>query len=223
MNLGFPWKTNAKEIRAFELKQILDRAENTPYRNVVNKVVLRSLQKAKYSATNSGHFGLNSECYCHFTSPIRRYPDLVVHRILSLVLNGGIKEKDFAKWEEFTERAAVASTASEIKADEAEREVDDLKKTEYAAKRIGRTYTGIISGVTEFGVFVELPNTLEGLVRVENLAGGSYVFVPERYELTNSLRTYRLGDKMNITIASAQPETRRIEFVPAKESAGRVK
>ncbi|HEY8423524.1 MAG TPA: ribonuclease R [Clostridia bacterium] len=195
------------------VQQILAQAEGKPIYNIINKVVLRSMQKARYYEENLGHFGLASKYYCHFTSPIRRYPDLAIHRIIKDFLNNGLQ--NMKKYEKFVIEASSQSSERERIAENAERDVEDLLKTQYISEHLGEKYEGIISGVTEFGVFVELPNTCEGLVKLENLPKDYYVFDPSNYALIGKKMVYKLGDKMEIIVAGADLENRRVEFVPA--------
>ena len=172
--------------------------------------VLNVATFGKNSAVNSGHFGLASGCYCHFTSPIRRYPDLVVHRMLKLMLRGDTAEME--KQENFVKEAALRSSEREKIADEAERDVDDIKKAEYAGTIIGGEFDGIVSGVTSFGIFVELPNTVEGLVRVENLPGFGYEYDEKRYTLSNGVHRFTLSSAVRIRVAAADAVSGRIDF-----------
>ncbi|MEG2014241.1 MAG: ribonuclease R, partial [Clostridia bacterium] len=210
--LGIAVKEKADKIHSSTLQSALREAENTPYFDLVNKVMLRTMQKAKYSPINIGHFGLSSECYCHFTSPIRRYPDLIVHRILSAVLFGKMEEQACKHFDIVCSEGSVQSSIRERVADEAERTVDDLKKCQYAVKYIGESFTGLVSGVAEFGIFVELSNTVEGLVRVENLVGDNYSFNEKKFTLSNGAKTYSLGDKIDVTISSVNVSARKIDF-----------
>lgn len=170
------------------------------------------MQKARYHFQNLGHFGLASDCYCHFTSPIRRYPDLVVHRVLKLLLNGSMDANVSARMHEFVKNASVHSSEREKLADEAERDVDDMKKAEFAKRLVGDEFEGIISGVTSFGIFVELPNTVEGLIRLENLPNDVYEFDEKRYTLLGKHNKFTLSQPVKIKVAAADVDTRRIDF-----------
>lgn len=214
--LGVKAKFHPANVRPGEYGKILKELEGDERFRVVNRVMLRSMSKARYSAENCGHFGLASDCYCHFTSPIRRYPDLLVHRIVKLILDGQAGEAE-QSYRNFVNIAANSCSASERRADEAERAVDDLYKVWYMRSHIGETFEGLISGVTAFGVFVELENTVEGLVRIENLPEDDYIFVEERYLLKGVSHSYKIGDKMRIVVAACDLGTRRVEFVPAQE------
>ena len=214
--LGLKANFRPANVRPGEYGKILKELEGDERFRVVNRVMLRSMSKARYSAENCGHFGLASDCYCHFTSPIRRYPDLLVHRIVKLILDGQAGEAE-QSYRNFVNIAANSCSASERRADEAERAVDDLYKVWYMRSHLGETFEGLISGVTAFGVFVELENTVEGLVRIENLPEDDYVFAEERYLLKGANHSYKIGDKMRIVVAACDIGTRRVEFVPAQE------
>jgi len=194
-----------------DMQALLTEIEGKPYERVVSRVGLRSMQKAKYAPTCDGHFGLALTHYAHFTSPIRRYPDLSIHRIISAYLADG---KDAcARFRGFAASSAEQSSVRERLAEEAEREVDDLKKAEYMEDHIGEVFTGVVSGVTAFGLFVELENTCEGLVRMETLPDDTYVCDEERFELRGMSRTFRLGDELTVMVVSASKEDRHIDFV----------
>ena len=214
--MGLKAKFHRANVSPGEYGKILKELEGDERFRVVNRVMLRSMSKARYSAENCGHFGLASDCYCHFTSPIRRYPDLLVHRIVKLILDGQAGEVEQG-YRNFVNIAANSCSASERRADEAERAVDDLYKTWYMRSHIGETMEGLISGVTAFGVFVELENTVEGLIRLENLPEDEYVFAEERYLLKGTKHSYKIGDRMRIIVAACDIGSRRVEFVPAQE------
>lgn len=167
---------------------------------VVNRVTLRSMMKAAYEPENKGHFGLAAKYYCHFTSPIRRYPDLAIHRIIKDWLKYG--ESGLKKYAQFAVDASKRSSEREKLAESAERDVDDLKKAEFMSDKIGREYDGVISGVTEWGVFVELENSVEGLVRIGSLPDGNYVYNRDLLRLNSGTNSYCLGDKMRVRVAS---------------------
>ena len=170
------------------------------------------MMKAKYSPDNSGHFGLASEFYCHFTSPIRRYPDLMIHRIIKEYLEGN-KNLKTVLWQNKVAEVSLKSSEREKLAEEAEREVDDYFKAKYMEKHIDEVFEGIISGVTEFGLFVELNNTVEGMVKTENLPDQSYEYIKEQYTLKGSSTIYKLGNKIKIRVESANARTKRIDFL----------
>ena len=177
---------------------------------VINRVTLRSMMKAAYEPENKGHFGLAAKFYCHFTSPIRRYPDLAIHRIIKDYLRNG--ESCFKNYALFVAEASKQGSAREKVAESAERDVDDLKKAEYMSGHIGEVYDGVISGVTEWGVFVELENSVEGLVRTAYLDDGNFVYNPELLRLVGSGKSYSLGDPMRVRVFEVDGS--KISFVP---------
>lgn len=188
---------------------LLDKARAANVAEPVSYMLLRTMQKAKYSDVNSGHFGLSSRCYCHFTSPIRRYPDLATHRILSAVLSGDAEVKK--RYAGFAKNAARTSSEAEIRALEAERAIDALYKTVYMSKCIGNEYDAIISSVTSFGMFCALENTCEGLVPIASLKN-RYWFDPDAMTLSCRGITFKLGDKVKIRVVNADVSTQRIDF-----------
>ena len=195
------------------LRRVIDAAKDTKYAGVISEVMIRSMQKAKYAAVNLGHFGLQSKYYCHFTSPIRRYPDLVVHRILKAYLNDRLDAKTIERFKTFVNEASYASSEREYAALIAERDIDDLFKAEYASKHIGERFNGIISGVTEFGIFVELENSVEGLIFKEMLPRDKYIFKQDLYALVGRNNVFKLGDEMEVVIESVS-EHKYIRMVP---------
>ena len=212
--LGYGIKTHG-EVRPMNYQKLLNRVKGTPEENVVNRVTLRSLKKARYSEHNFGHFGLASEHYCHFTSPIRRYPDLVVHRIVKETLHGGISKRRAGHWAAWMPQAAQHCSQREVAAVEAERMADNLKKCEYMQGRIGETERGIISGVTQYGFYVELPNTVEGMVRIASIEGDYYICDEKNYRIVgrSTGKTYRLGDEVEVRVAGVDMENANISFV----------
>ena len=210
--LGLSVKADLNAVKPMDLQKVLNLADGKPYARLVSGVMLRSLQKARYHPANLGHFGLASECYCHFTSPIRRYPDLIVHRVLKTSLKKERDEKYLASLRAFAEKASAHCTEKEISADAAERAVDDMKKAEYAARHVGESFCGVVSGVTDFGIFVELENTLEGLVHIDLLPHDRYELDEKLFTLTGRKHKFTFGQKLNVTIAKADAETRRIDF-----------
>lgn len=199
-----------REITTRLYQQILKNSAKTPAFTVINRVMLRSMQKAKYSTENLGHFGLGEECYCHFTSPIRRYPDLAIHRIIKDYLKNGKRGFD-EKYQEFTKNASVQSSITERNAIEAERAVDDFYKMFYISNFIGKEFEGVISGVTARGIFVELYNGVEGFIRVDSL-GKRYVFDERRYSLTCGKTSYKLGQTVKIRVEEVEYSSKKINF-----------
>jgi len=198
------------------LQEILNTARKTKYYNLLSYILLRSLAKADYTSENTGHFGLASECYCHFTSPIRRYPDLVVHRLLKTLLKrGGLSREDRKKYDETLENICVSCSERERAADEAEREIEALKKAEYMKKYLGDEFKGNISGVAPFGMFVMLKNTVEGLVRVGDMLDDYYEFDDELFTLTGSYsdKEYKIGDSVKVVLTRVDIGSRQIDFM----------
>ncbi|QCX34663.1 ribonuclease R [Caloramator sp. E03] len=217
-NLGYYLRPTA-EMHPKVLQEVLNAAKDKPEEVIIDTLLLRSLKQAKYSPECSGHFGLASKYYCHFTSPIRRYPDLAIHRIIKDYINGKIDEKKMKKYTKFVEKASKQSSDMERVAQEAERETDDLKKVEYMSERIGEIYDGIISSVTSFGMFVELPNTIEGLVHISNMDDDYYIYDEKRYTLIGEKfkKIYRLGDKVKVKVIKTDIENRTIDFTLVEE------
>lgn len=208
--LGLKAKFSVQDVRPYDYQNLLKSAENLPSYSVLNRVMLRSMQKARYSPENVGHFGLASDCYCHFTSPIRRYPDLCIHRIIKDVIS-----RKYAQACEvyggFVEEAADKSSDRERNAAEAEREVDALYTTMYMSERIGEEFTAVISGVTSFGLFAELPNTVEGFVPIESIPG-SFECIPERFLLKGSKESYSIGEQLRVKVVDVDFYKRRTIF-----------
>lgn len=216
-NLGLKAKFSADEVKPYDYQKLLKAAEELPIFPVLNRVMLRSMQKARYSPVNAGHFGLASACYCHFTSPIRRYPDLCIHRIIKEVLDGRYAE-GAERYNGFVSEAAVQSSECERRAAEAEREVDALYTTMYMSDKIGENYEAVISGVAAFGLFAELPNTIEGFIPLETLEG-EFEFIPERFLLKGNKESYSIGEKVRVKVESVDFEQRRTRFsLLAKEA-----
>ena len=213
-SFGIPFKSSTDKVHPKTLSNILTSIKGSPFENVINTVTLRSMQKAYYSTSCDGHFGLALDNYCHFTSPIRRYPDLMIHRIIKSVINDGPTNKSFKHFAQLVQRAAEQSSVMERRAIEAEREVEKLKKAEYMSSQVGQIFDGIISGVTSFGFFVELENTIEGLVGIEELFDDYYEYIPDMYMLqgVNTGRKYCLGDRVVIIVESVDLRKREINF-----------
>lgn len=211
---GIGIKIKSQDIHNTVLQDALTQAKNTPYFRLINDVMLRTMQKAKYSQCNTGHFGLASSCYCHFTSPIRRYPDLVVHRILKTLLCGKMTEKALRAYEAMAEETALQASVREKIADEAERKADDVKRCAYAERIVGQTFEAVVSGVTERGIYCELPNTVEGFIPVEKL-GAKFQYNALRFCLFNDAVRYALGDKITVVVDSVNKQTCKIDFILA--------
>ena len=207
------------DVHPKSVQKLLSSVAGTPQENIINKVVLRSLKKARYFEQNLGHFGLAASDYCHFTSPIRRYPDLMIHRIIKMALHGELDDNRMIALCQTLPQTAARCSEREKLAMDAERAVDDLEKCKYMDDHIGENYDGIISGVTSFGLFVELPNTIEGMIRLTSLNDDYYIFDEKHYRLTgrSNSRILSLGDKIEIKVAGVDMEGLRIEFTPVLE------
>lgn len=205
-----------KEITPIEIQNLLQLTKNKPFAEIANKVLLRSLQKARYLNECYGHFGLALEYYCHFTSPIRRYPDLVIHRIIKDYLHKKINKTKKQELTDFVVDASFRASETEKNADLAERDVDDLFKAVYIKNHIGEEFEGIISGVQNYGFYVQLENTVEGLVKVDTLPDGSYLFLEKSLKLKGTSNTFSIGDKVKIKVVNSNVFDRKIDFILAK-------
>lgn len=218
-NFGYTLRMPGGEVHPKELQKLLDKVEGTPEEALISRLTLRSMKQAKYTTANTGHFGLSARYYTHFTSPIRRYPDLQIHRIIKESLHGGLTGKRVSHYERILPQVAVQTSALERRADEAERETDKLKKVQYMEQFIGQEFEGVISGVTNWGFYVELPNTVEGLVHINELRDDYYVFSEERYELTGEMtgKTYKLGEVIRVQVTGCDRFAKTIDFIPARQ------
>lgn len=212
-NLGYRVKM-PKEIKPRQLLEILEMCQGKKEEKIISTILLRSLMKAKYSPENKGHYGLAAKYYCHFTSPIRRYPDLIIHRILKLILDGKMEGELLTKYQALTERAALQSSEREMIADNAERDTQDIKKAEYMQQFIGQETEGIISSVTGFGIFVELENTIEGLIRYADIENEYFEFSEANYTAVGKRtgRTFSIGDQVRVRVKGASPALRQVDF-----------
>ncbi len=216
-NFGYKIKISKEEIiYPNEFAKILDEVKGKEEEKVVSNIILRTLRVAKYEAENKGHFGIASKYYCHFTSPIRRYPDLFIHRIISKYLETNYMVNDFwvKKYEKRAEKRAENCSERERVATKVEREAEDIKKAEFMENKIGEEYDGIVSSVTNFGIFVELDNTVEGLIRYEKLGDEYFIYNEETRQAIgeNSGKVYKIGDKVKIRVAYANKLMRQIDF-----------
>ena len=215
-NFGLKIKANKDHIYPKEFAKVLDEIKGKEEEKVISNLILRTLKVARYEEENKGHFGIAGKYYCHFTSPIRRYPDLFIHRIISKYLENSydVDEKFIEKYKEQAKERAKQSSDREKVATTVEREAEDIKKAEYMEDKIGNEYDGIISSITSFGMFVELANTVEGLIRFENLGNEYFIYDEERKRLigekTNT--TYKIGDKVKIRVAKASKLLRQVDF-----------
>ena len=215
-NFGLRIKANKDNIYPKEFAKVLEEVKGKDEEKVVSNLILRTLKVARYEAENQGHFGIASKFYCHFTSPIRRYPDLFIHRVISnyLANNYDMDDKFVEEYKNQAQERAKQSSERENIATKVERESEDIKKAEYMESRIGEEYEGIISSVTSFGIFVELENTVEGLIRFEDLGNEYFIYDEERKRLIgeHTKTTYKIGDKIQIRVKDASKLLRTIDF-----------
>ena len=217
---GYYLRKKDGEIHPRELQKVLQKAEETDEERIITRMVLRSMMQARYTAENGGHFGLAAKYYCHFTSPIRRYPDLEIHRMIKKMLHGELDEKASAYYRRKMPDWAKHCSKQERVAEDAERDTDALKKVEFMEDKVGQIYEGIISGVTNWGIYVELPNTIEGMVALSQMDDDYYEF-DEKKMLVFGKRTkksYRLGDKVVVSVAKVDRMMGTIDFVFEKEN-----
>ena len=223
-NFGYKIKISKEEIiYPNEFAKILEDVKGKDEEKVVSNIILRTLRVAKYEAENKGHFGIASKYYCHFTSPIRRYPDLFIHRIISKYLDNDYLVNDFwiKKYEKRAEKRAENCSERERVATKVEREAEDIKKAEFMESKIGEEYEGIVSSVTNFGIFVELDNTVEGLIRYEKLGDEYFIYNEEKRQAIgeHTGKVYQIGDKVKIRVANASKLMRQIDFEICEEKA----
>lgn len=211
-NFGYTLRLT-DDLRPKEIQKLLSEIEGSDAENLISRLTLRSMKKAKYTTECVGHFGLAAKYYCHFTSPIRRYPDLQIHRIIKENLHGGLSPKRAAHYDAILPDVAVQTSAMERRAADAERDTDKLKMAEYMEQFVGETFDGVVSGVTAWGVYVELPNTIEGMVSINNMKG-FYTFDEEHYEMVGELgnRSYKLGQKVKVVVIGTDKILRTIDF-----------
>ena len=213
-NFGYSIRIGNEDIHPKELQKLLNRIEDTPEEALISRLTLRSMKQAKYTVANTGHFGLSAKYYTHFTSPIRRYPDLQIHRIIKENINGRLDEERRSHYEKILYEVANHSSRTERRADEAEREVEKMKKVEYMMEHIGEVFDGVISGITNWGIYVELPNTIEGMVRVSEMEDDYYLYDEERYQMVgeHTKKIYKLGQKVKVEVVNADKLLRTIDF-----------
>ena len=218
-NFGYTIHIGTDEVHPKELQKLLEKIEGSEEEALISRLTLRSMKQARYTTSCTGHFGLATNYYCHFTTPIRRYPDLQIHRIIKETLRGRMKDKRIEHYEGILNEVAKHSSEMERRADEAERETIKLKKVEYMENHVDEEFEGVISGVMEWGFFVELPNTVEGLVRVTELKDDFYQFYEETYELVGEVtnRRYKLGQKIRVKVLSTDRIMRTIDFGLVKD------
>ena len=216
-NFGYSLHIGSDEVHPKELQKLLEKIDGTSEEPLISRLTLRSMKQARYTVENTGHFGLAADCYCHFTSPIRRYPDLQIHRIIKDSLRGRLGETRIGHYTQILPEVAKHASEMERRADEAERETIKLKKVQYMENHIGETFAGVISGVAEYGFFVELENTVEGLVRVTSLTDDFYQYYEETYELVGEAtnRRFKLGQQVRVTVDNCDRIMRTIDFTLA--------
>ena len=222
-NYGYYFHGRGDTIHPKEFQKLLGQIAGTGEENMIARLVLRSMKRARYTAENNGHFGLAAQYYCHFTSPIRRYPDLQIHRIIKENLHGRLDETRQAHYSRILPEVADQSSKTEHRADEAEREVDKLKKAEYLSERIGQTFTGALSGLTNHGIYVELENTCEGLIRFDTM--DDYYDLDVTGCFVTGRRTgkvYHLGDRIEVCVKKVDLITKTVYFeIEEKKSEDR--
>jgi ribonuclease R len=214
-NFGYTIKGSLDEIHPREIQKLLKEVEGKKEEALINKMMLRSLKQAKYSPFNDGHFGLAAEYYCHFTSPIRRYPDLQIHRIIKESLAGTIDKARIGELDSIVANAAEQASKQERIAEKAERDTVDLKMAEYMSDYIGEEFEGFISSLTSFGMFVQLENTIEGLVRLVDLNDDYYIYDEANmiYIGEHTRKTYHIGDEVKVRVEKVSVKDREIDFV----------
>lgn len=217
-NFGHTLHVANKEIRPKEIQKLLAKIEGTPEEDLISRLALRSMKQAKYTPENTGHFGLATTYYCHFTSPIRRYPDLQIHRIIKETLRGKMQEGRIGHYDKILPEVAKHSSEMERRAEEAERETVKLKKVEYMEQHEGEVFEGVISSITKWGMYVELPNTIEGLIHVANMQDDHYDYYEDRFEMVGNHtgKTYKLGQKVLVEVAGTDRFSRTIDFELAR-------
>ena len=213
-NFGYYFKAGNGEVHPKELQKLLEKISGTKEEALLSRLTLRSMQRAAYTTECSGHFGLAAQYYCHFTSPIRRYPDLQIHRIIKDSLRGRLNERKLSHYGKILPEVALHSSKMERRADEAERETVKLKKAEYMKEHLGEIYEGVISGVTNYGIYVELDNTVEGMVHVNSMKNDYYYFDEIHYELVgqDSGVKYKLGERVLIQVKRVDMASKTIDF-----------
>ena len=219
-NFGYSIHIGQDEVHPKELQKLLQKIDGTPEEALISRLTLRSMKQAKYTTMSTGHFGLATPYYCHFTSPIRRYPDLQIHRIIKDNLRGRMNAKKIEHYDKILPEVAKHSSEMERRTDEAERETDKLKKVEYMSERIGEVFEGVISGVTEWGFYVELPNTVEGLVHVTTLVDDYFHYNESTYELVGEVTNirYKLGQRVHVMVTGTDKILRTIDFRVVREN-----
>lgn len=218
-NFGYHLKAQKDEIHPKELQKLLGRIEGTDEENLISRLTLRSMKQARYTPDCTGHFGLAAPYYCHFTSPIRRYPDLQIHRIIKEYIRGRMNGERIAHYRDILTGVCKQTSDLERRADEAERETEKCKKAQFMSSKIGEVFTGVISGVTGWGIYVELPNTVEGLVHISKIPGDYYLYDENAYEIhgESTGRTFKLGQKVDVVVHDVDFISNTIDFLLAED------
>ena len=216
-NIGQKIKANKDNIKPKAFSDVLEKLKGTEYEKVISTLILRTVKVARYESENKGHFGIASKYYCHFTSPIRRYPDLFIHRVISEYLNNNynLPEERLEELQEKATKYADSSSNAEKIATKAEREAEDIKKAEYMENKVGEEYDGIVSSITSFGMFVELENTVEGLIKFQDMGGNEYFIYDEVRKMLIGEKTgrmFKIGDKVRIKVIKASKQLKIIDF-----------
>ena len=216
-NFGYHIKMMGDEIHLKELQKLLESVEGTSEEALISRITLRSMKRAEYTPECKGHFGLSAKYYCHFTSPIRRYPDLQIHRIIKENIHGKLNEKYIRHYNTILPDITKNCSINERRADDAERDTEKLKKVEYMRSYIGEEFEGVISSVTGWGMYVELPNTIEGMVHVSNMEDDHYIYDEPTYSLVgeHTKKTYKLGQSVKVRVVHTDKMTKTIDFVLA--------
>lgn len=219
-NFGYYLKASQDEIHPKELQKLLSRIEGTDEESLISRLTLRSMKQAHYTPDCTGHFGLASPYYCHFTSPIRRYPDLQIHRIIKEYIRGRMNEDRVSHYRDILSGVCKQTSDLERRADEAERETEKCKKAQFMSGQIGEIFTGVISGVTGWGIYVELPNTVEGLVHISKIPGDYYLYDEAAYEIHGETtgRTFKLGQKISVVVKDVDFISNTVDFLLAEEA-----
>jgi ribonuclease R len=218
-NFGYTIHTEGGELHPKELQKLLEKIADTPHETLISRLTLRSMKQAKYTTDETGHFGLASRYYCHFTSPIRRYPDLQIHRIIKDRLRGRMSDAKKEHYEKILPAVAKLTSERERRAEEAERDTVKLKKVQYMSGHMGERFVGVISSVTAWGMYVELPNTVEGMVHVTSLKDDFYHYIEESYELVGETtgKSYKLGQTLTVVVTGTDELMRTIDFDVVEE------
>ena len=213
-SFGYGMKGISDEIHPKELQKLLVRIADTPEERMISRLTLRSMRQARYTTENTGHFGLAAKYYCHFTSPIRRYPDLQIHRIIKDVLRGRMKQEKLDHYNELLPEVAEHCCVTERRAEEAERDTVKMKKAEYMEQFIGEEFDAVVSGITSYGLYAELPNTVEGLIHVTRMYDDRYFYREDTYEMygIDTGRVFRLGDNIRVRVTDADKATKTVDF-----------